>query len=360
MHVRKLPSGRYQVLVKHNGKRASASARTLAEARQRGAELVFKLGGQPRDDTATVEALLAMHLAAVEDDWSPTTLADANSVVRLLPQPFLERRVRDVSPAVIAGLYRQLTAQGVSAHRLRRIRMVLSGAWKRAISYEWAVSNPCRDVPMPKVTKPDLHPPSDDQVRAVLAETDGAVQLFIRLAVVTGARRGEVVALQWCDVDVDRAELDIRRSLVQTPGSPPVERHTKTGSKGYRVLSLDLPTVAQLRRHRAVQVEQAVANGLPAPVWIFSHDGGVSPWRPDYVSREFRRACTAARVPGVRLHDLRHYVAVTMLTDGEAPADVAGQLGHASVATTLSTYWRHLPGRNRDATDRRAARLGDS
>src|SRR5690606_8661435 len=113
---------------------------------------------------------------------------------------------------------------------------------------------------------------------------------------------------QWCDVDVDRAELDIRRSLVQTPGSPPVERHTKTGSKGYRVLSLDLPTVAQLRRHRAVQVEQAVANGLPAPVWIFSHDGGVSPWRPDYVSREFRRACTASGVSGVRLHDLRHYV----------------------------------------------------
>ena len=177
MHVRKLPSGRYQVLVKHNGKRASASARTLAEARQRGAELVFKLGGQPRDDTATVEALLAMHLAAVEDDWSPTTLADANSVVRLLPQPFLERRVRDVSPAVIAGLYRQLTAQGVSAHRLRRIRMVLSGAWKRAISYEWAVSNPCRDVPMPKATKPDLHPPSDDQVRAVLAETDSGLDI---------------------------------------------------------------------------------------------------------------------------------------------------------------------------------------
>lgn len=359
MYVRKLPSGQYQVLVKHAGRRASATADTRAEAVQLGAELTLKLGGRPSDSRARVADLLDAHLTDVEAEWSPTTLDDARRVVKLLPAAFLERRVRDVTPAVIAGLYRQLTAAGVSPHRLRRVRMVLNGAWRRAISYEWATSNPCRDVPLPKVSKPEVAPPSHEQVRAVLDECSGAVQLFVRLAVVTGARRGELVGLQWSDVDVDRAELVIRRALVQVKGKPPTARTTKTGSKGYRVLALDLPTVAQLRRQRTEQAERALANGLPSPVWLFSHDAGLHPWRPDYVTREFNRAKARASVEGVRLHDLRHYVAVTMLVDGEAPADVAGQLGHASVATTLSTYWRHLPGRNRDATDRRAARLGE-
>jgi integrase len=359
MHIRQLPSGRYQVLVKHNGRRASGSARTLGEARQLGAELVLILGGRPADAKTSVAELLAGHMADVEPEWSPTTYADAQRVVKRLPDTFTARRVQEVSPAIIAGLYRQLRAEGWSAHRLRRLRMVLNGGWKRAIAYEWATTNPCRDVTIPKADKPEVAPPSDEQVRAVLAKCGGAVQLFVRLAVVTGSRRGELVALTWDDVDLERAELVIRRALVQVAGQPPVERSTKTGSKGFRVLTLDLPTVAALRRHRSAQVELALASGLPSPVWLFSHDAGLSPWRPDYISRAFGTARDAAGVTGVRLHDLRHYVAVTMLQDGESPADVAGQLGHASVATTTSTYWRHMPGRNRDATDRRAARLGE-
>lgn len=360
MHIRQLPSGRYQVLVKHNGRRASASARTLGEARQLGAELVLKMGGRPTDTRATVADLIAGHLADVEPDWSPTTWADAKRVADRLPAEFTERRVSSVTPAIIAGLYRQLRADGWSAHRLRRLRMVLNGAWKRAIAYEWAASNPCRDVPIPaKAAKPEVAPPSDEQVRAVLDHADGGVRLFVRLAVVTGCRRGELVAVRWDDVDLERSELVIRRSLVQVKGRSPIVRETKTGSKGFRVLTLDLPTATMLRTHRANQVEQALANGLPSPVWLFSHDAGTSPWRPDYISRAFARARDAAGVSNVRLHDLRHYVAVTMLQDGESAADVAGQLGHASVATTTSTYWRHMPGRNRDATDRRAARLGD-
>lgn len=360
MHLRQLPSGSWRVIVKHKGRRASVTRPTRREAEYAGAELLLELGGKPVDRHGhSVSTLLSGHLIDVKLDWSPTTWTDAQRVVDRLPVEFTSRKVEEISPAVIASLYRHLVRSGWSPHRLRRLRMVLNGAWKRAISYEWATSNPCRDVPVPKVSKPEVAPPTDEQVRKVLGQCDGAVQLFVRLAVVTGARRGEIVALQWSDVDVDRAELVIHHSLVQVPGGAPVDRQTKTGAKGYRVLALDLPTVALLRRHRVAQSEMALASGLPAPVWLFSHDAGVSPWRPDYVTREFNRAKGRAGVTRVRLHDLRHYVAVTMLVDGEAPADVAGQLGHASVATTLSTYWRHLPGRNRDATDRRAARLGD-
>lgn len=341
-----------------SGRTKSATRPTRAEAVQAGAELTLALGGTPSRSTGTVADLIAGHLADVEDQWSPTTLDDAKRVTRKLPTEFGARRVSDVTPAVIAGLYRQLRADGWSPHRLRRLRMVLNGAWKLAISYEWATSNPCRDVKIPKIDKPEISPSTDDEVRAVLDHADGAVQMFVRLAAVTGCRRGEIVAFQWGDIDLDRAEIAINRSLVQVPGQPPVARPTKTGSKAFRVLALDLPTVALLRRYRAHQTELAVANGLPSPVWLFSHDAGVTPWRPDYITRAVKIARERAGVDGVTIKNLRHYVAISMLQDGESAADAAGQLGHASVATTLTTYWRWMPGRNRAATDRRAARFG--
>jgi integrase len=359
VYIRKLKSGRYNVQVKHGGRSATATRATKAEAQQAGAELMLQLGGRPVDVVVTVESLLAGHLAAERENWSPTTWADIDSVARRLPAAFLARPVSTVSPAIVAGLYRQLTATGWSPHRLRRVRVLLSGAWKRAIAYEWATSNPTRDVALPKIERPDVSPPTTDEVRRVLDTVDGPVRMFLRLAAVLGARRGELVALQWSDVDLDDGTVTITRSLVQIPGAAPTERPTKTGAKGHRRLSIDEGTLTMLRRHRTTQLEQALAHGLPAPMWVFSHSAGVEPWRPDYISREFARARARAGVTGVRLHDVRHYVAVSMLQDGEAPADVAGQLGHASVTTTLSTYWRHLPGRDREATQRRASRLGE-
>jgi integrase len=92
-------------------------------------------------------------------------------------------------------------------------------------------------------------------------------------------------------------------------------------------------------------------------VYVFSDDAGVTPWRPDRVSRMFRRVADRAGAEGVRLHDLRHFVATTMLEDGEPLHEVAGQLGN-TMKTTEEKYRHFMPGRGRDSVDRRAARLG--
>jgi integrase len=136
-----------------------------------------------------------------------------------------------------------------------------------------------------------------------------------------------------------------------------VREKTKTGRKGDRRLDLDDDTLALLEAHRAEQAATAEARRLPAPVYVFSHDGGVSPWRPGYVGLAFRRA--RAGVPGanVRFHDLRHYVATTMLADGEPLIDVAAQLGHSTPATTARVYAHYLPGRGRESATKRAGRL---
>jgi integrase len=367
MHLRRLPSGAWQATVKVNGYRKTATAKTKGQARQRGAELLLELGGKGKDAGVTVADMLLAHLAAQEPDpdhpddadrWSPTYHHDATAAVdRLIAKhpTFCARRLRDVTPEVLLGLYRELDKAGWTRWRMKRIHTVMGTAWKMAVAYGWANSSPCALVAPPTPREPELHPPTAEQVAAILAELQGPNGIAVRLNATLGIRRGDLVAIRWDRVDLDRAQVLIDSSIAVTPG----KRHvmpTKSGKRSPRQLALDLPTGAMLKRWRAEQAERAVANGVPM-VYVFSDDAGVTPWRPDRVSRMFRRVADRAGAEGVRLHDLRHFVATTMLEDGEPLHEVAGQLGN-TMKTTEEKYRHYMPGRGRESVDRRAARLG--
>lgn len=359
MHIEKRADGRYRAQVKHGGKRMwTPIVRTRGEAQRAAAELIVELGGGGRrgERRTTVADLLAAHLAEGEQNWSPTYHHDATTVVDKLPESFTRRPVRDVTPAVLLALYRDLKRDGWTPWRVKRLHTVLGTAWRMAIPYGWATTNPCREVSPPTPARADLNPPTDEQVRTILAAATGLDLLAFRLNSTLGIRRGDLVALQWGDVDFDRGEILIARSLAYTPGNIHV-MPTKAGPRSHRRLALDLPLLAMLRRWKAEQAEMALANGLPAPLWIMSSDAGVTPWRPDRPSRVFRKLAARCGSAGIRLHDLRHYVATSMLNDGMSVHDVAGLLGNTP-AVVESTYRHWLPGRGREAVERHAARLG--
>lgn len=136
------------------------------------------------------------------------------------------------------------------------------------------------------------------------------------------------------------------------------ERATKTGRKGYWVISLGPATVAELRRHRTQQLEQAVAAGMPAPTWVFSLDAGATPWRPDYATRRFERLRARADVSGVRLHDLHHFTATEMLAAGHSPVQVAGRLGHANPSTTTKVHAHWVRAHDQTAAEDLDRRIG--
>jgi len=361
VYIQKRPDGRYRAQVKHDGKRQwTPIVRTQAEARRLAAELVLELGGGGRsaERRYTVADMLIAHLNERAGAWSPTYHHDVTAVVdRLLEDhdAFTSRQARSVTPSILLALYRQLAQDGWSQWRVKRLHTVMGTAFQMAIPYGWATSNPCRDVSPPTPEAAHVNPPTDDQVRAILAELDGLDLLAIRLNSTLGIRRGDLVGLQWTDVDFDRAEILIARSLAHTPGAMHV-MPTKAGKRSHRRLTLNLPTLTMLRRWKAEQATVALANGLPAPTWIMSDDGGVTPWRPDRVSRIFRRVARRVGAHEVRLHDLRHYVATSMLNDGVSVHDVAGLLGNTP-AVVESTYRHWLPGRGREAMERIAARL---
>ena len=264
----------------------------------------------------------------------------------------------DVTPFVLDGLYQQLAHDGWSVFRIRRVHEIVGASYrKRAIPFRWAISNPARDVRPPALPTAEIRPPSTEEVQRLLAAASGPLRVFLRLSANTGARRGEVLAIQWRDVDLDAGRIVIRRSVVHTPTSGLVIRETKTGRKGHRTIGIGRSVVADLATHSEEQAAQASEQLLPAPSWVFSHDGGVSPWRPDFVTLKFNRLRKSQGLDHVRLHDLRHFVATSMLSDGVPLATVSRRLGHARSSTTLDRYSHWMPAVDADAADRLDARL---
>jgi integrase len=353
MHLTETRNG-WRVIVQYDGhRRSSAGHATRMEAMRRGAALIMELGGQADLTNLTVGELVADYLNDLARHASPKYVDEAERAAERIPAAFQRRRAATVTGLHLDALYRQLGG-AVSQSGIRRIHTVLMAAYNRAVKLGALPAAP--KVGKPAADVPDVHPPSHEQAKAVLSATTGLDHLTLRLSAVTGCRRGEVVALRWEDVDLERGTLHIRRSLVAAKGAVHL-RPTKTGRKGHRKIGLDLPTLALLRKHLAAQAELRLANGLGAPEWVVSDDG-VKPWRPDHLTRVFIEARRAAGVEGVRLHDLRHYVATTMLADGEPIATVSQRLGHASVTTTANIYAHWIDDTDSEASERLASRLG--
>jgi integrase len=347
MYLEQLPSGSWRVTVKDAGHVRRGTRKTKGEARRLGAQMLLELGGAPVG-CPTVDELLDAHLA--DATYGPRTRVEIDRARESLPSAFARREVTEVTAIVVKALWRELDAAGVSRHRIKRLRDLLSKAWQSGLGeWEGMPANPFPLAPPPATRRAKrIEPPAPEQVRALIAGAGTRpLALWLRLAAVTGARRGELCGLRWDDVRFDRGEVVIRSAVTEVEHVGVVEGDTKTGERGHRVVPLDLPTVAGLRRRTRIV-------GCP---WVFTFDG-VSPWRPSYVTREFGRIAGRVEVSGVRVHDLRHFAATQWLGVQRLDvATVAYLLGHSSPATTLRIYAHHIPAQGRTAVVAHAAVL---
>jgi integrase len=174
----------------------------------------------------------------------------------------------------------------------------------------------------------------------------------LHLAAHTGMRRGEIVGLKWCDLDITQRRLAIRRTM-QCVGGQPVEFGVKTRTSR-RSVELDCGTVTRLSRWR----RRVQRDGLPAGIddWMFCNTAGRY-LNPQSMSQLFDRIVTAAELPRVRFHDLRHTHASLLIASGEDVKVVSERLGHANVAFTMHTYQHLLPGMSAAAARQFAALL---
>jgi integrase len=159
------------------------------------------------------------------------------------------------------------------------------GVLTRAVVWGWISHNPARLASPPSREHADTQPPAVEDAARLLrtaAAEDPELGLFPRPAVVLGARRGELCALRWSEVDLDQGEVLIAGAVVRVPHKALLAKPTKTHAK--RRVAVGAGTVEQLRARRVAQAKDALALGttLAADAHVFSHvPDGSKPLDPD-------------------------------------------------------------------------------
>lgn len=234
--------------------------------------------------------------------------------------------------------------QPLSNGTLRKIHSILNDAFNRAVRWKWLTVNPVKETESPAITPPDPDPPTVEQAARIstTAWKDPFWGLLIWLAMVAGARRGELCALRWEHVDLNDGFLTIRCAVAQSDSKTWV-KDTKTHQR--RRITLDGPTVALLAAYRQMVAGDLEKLGMDLgdETYLFSRDPGRTTWlKPRAVSQRYQRMC--ARLGwDMDIKELRHYSATELIAAGVDVRTVAGRLGHSGGgATTLRVYsaWR--------------------
>jgi integrase len=266
-----------------------------------------------------------------------------------------------------------------------KTHIVLNGAFKAAVRWGWMGVNPMEATLHPHAPKPKPHPPSAVDAARIIDKAfsmDDDWGTFVWLTMITGARRGELVALRWhdvhlrcasCGVGVDwhdercgecdralhegrTALLDIRRGYRRRSGRT---KENDTKDHQMRLVALDVVTVGLLvdQKRRYEERIRVLGGTIRNDAYIFSYAPDHSrPCNPDGITHKYSKM-TAAIGIDTHVHELRHYSATELLTAGVDLRTVAGRLGHAEGVTTLRFYAAWVQGADERAPDVLVSRL---
>lgn len=319
------------------------------------AQLMVDVGkGVLPTTSATVGLLLERWFEHAESRLSPTTLRGYRRLARqrIIPR-FGAMKLADVTTADLDRFYDGLSIAGLSPQTVRNIHSVIRRAYAHALRWGWATVNPATNTQPPSVPHNRRESLSAGEVqRAITAarEIEAEFGVFLRLAFATGARRGELCALRWTDLDWDEETVRIARSIAAVDGGL-VEKTTKTMTE--RTVMLDPGTVLVLMHHRKLMRERAALGHVEFPDdgFVFSYRlDCTASWHPDTATHRWWEVKEAAALPAwARLHDVRHAHA-SLLIDGGLPISaVSERLGHANQHVTLMIYTHAFKARDAEA-----------
>jgi integrase len=244
----------------------------------------------------------------------------------------------EVSSAEIQTLYSQLLDPNLSARTIRYTHAVLFSALRQAVRWKLVLTNPAVDVDLPRQPRRRFSVFDVEQARQFIAAISGHIyEVLFALAITTGMRPSEYLALTWSDFDLVGDRVSVSKTLEWQKGGWHFEDTKRERSR--RMIKLQSWVVALLRRLE----EEASVVGRAGNDLVFTASRGGPIREARFVRRYFKPLLRSAGLPSIRLYDLRHTAATLGLAAGVSPKIVSEQLGHASVAFTLEVYSHVLP-----------------
>jgi integrase len=294
------------------------------------------------DDRQTVAEYLEAWLEVKQHSLKPTTMVRYHDYVHKDLSPALGPiRLEELTHHHVAAFVSTQLAAGRGRVTIHRCVATLSSALTDAVRHHRLIHNPARyaNILRPRAAEQACWTP--EQAVTFLrhcAKTHDPLAELYELIICTGMRKGEALALHWADVDLDANILFVRYTLSNINNTTPVFTSPKTKSS-HTWIGLSPRAMRALRRQAE---RQDVIRRIAGPAFqdqdlVFTRPRG-QPLRPEYVLRHLHELISEADLPRIRVHDLRHFAATTMLSSQVPLAMASKTMRHSTLSTTTEVY----------------------
>ena len=335
------------------GKRAAKEVARQIQARLALGQTVFT-EPETKPQVVTVETYLRSWL----NDYAlvnckPSTYAEyAWSIDNVLVPEFGATPLDQLTTGHIRQLIGRCVKAGKAKATIKNYLAPLRAAYTQAVDDGVVSKNPAarlgkllKDAKTPGETMQPLTRQESDKLLQTAKTKAPRIYGLLLCAVRTGLRQGELIGLQWGDIDLDARYLLVRRSVVRGREGLP-----KSGK--IRRVDMSRELCIGLKTLRQIQETEAIANGrtLRMDQPVFPSPMGFR-WDKNNLDKQWRLALKASGIRTIRFHDLRHTFASQLIEQGAHPKYIQEQLGHASITMTMDTYGHLFPNRNRGLVD---------
>jgi integrase len=288
----------------------------------------------------TVKSYFARYLESAEVDLKPKTVYSYNwlSDKHIIPE-IGHIKLTTLSSKHLDDLYAKKRSEGLSERSLQYIHALIRVILNQAVRQNLILRNPTATVSrVPKPKKRYVEPLTVEQVHKLFKaiEFDRLKALWM-VAIGTGLRLGEILALTWQCINLDEGYLEVKQNLVEVRGKGLIFGEPKS-EKSRRVVGLPDFALDALKSHPKA-----------SDTLVFATKNG-TPFSPRNTLRHFKKILKDAGIPETtRIHDLRHTFISHLLAANEPPKNVQEIAGHSTFSTTMDIYGHLLPGVNTEA-----------
>lgn len=272
-----------------------------------------------------------------------STLAQYKYLLKTHVMPcFKGKPINAITPNDIRDFQNELLQSGLSPSSVKLIRATLNGVIRHAMKYNNLEKNPLELVDIPKAQKSgtaekEMHFLTIDEFRKLISHmTHDRMKMLATLLFFSGLRIGEALALTAADIEENT--LTVNKTLYYVNGEYVI--HPPKTKAGYRTVSIP-PKLADMLTDYVKRMDITEPN---TRIFLKSDHNGLR--------RVLQIACSAAGLPAIRVHDLRHSHASLLIDMGFNPVAIRDRLGHENINITLQTYSHLYPSKDKEAADR--------
>jgi len=253
---------------------------------------------------------------------------------------------------MLRAFLKQKSDSGLKPTTVTLIRAVLHRALEDAVKDGLVARNVVSLVKSPHIERHEAQMVTVEQAKKLLEAARGtSLDALLEVALTTAMRRGEILALRWSEVDLERGTAFVRRTLTKLAHYGVIENEPKTKA-GRRRIELSSVAVEALKRHQTCQEQVKLKAGdkWQDKNFVFCDENGRS-FVPGTVVYRFEKLLKQVGLPHMRFHDMRHSAATILLAAGVHPKKVQELLGHSSIMVTMDVYSHVLPSMQKDVAN---------